>query len=111
MATWEFIGKNSVQRNLVVRKTASRTSGYGDTYVYDVEPPDVTWEFQTDAGVTQVEAAALEFDAMIRDKIATITDNVGSTWSGRILSFSAERERGSSLYRCTLTLRPTTDEV
>lgn len=111
MATWEFLAQETVQRNLVVRKTLARTAGtYGDTYVYDVERPEVTVSLQTTDGLTAAERESLMTLALNPGGEATVTDNTGATWSGRIMSFSAERLAGSELFKGSLALRPTTDE-
>ena len=111
MATWEYLGKRSLSKSLVVRKTLSRTAGtYGDSYVYDLERPEVSINLETQVGLTDEEAEALEATAMDPDGVVTVTDNAGRTHSGRIVSLSLDPERGTDLYQASLTLRPTTDE-
>jgi hypothetical protein len=111
MATWEYLGRRSIGKNLVVRKTLSSSStSYGSAYVYDVEPPDVTHTLETEVGLDDTEAAALEALAMARDGVATITDNAGTTYTGRVVALSLERAKGSALYQASITLRPTDDE-
>lgn len=112
MATWEYLGRRSIQKNLIVRKTISRTAGtYGKTYIYDTEPPEVTHILETDVGLTHSEATALEALANAQDGQTTVTDNAGTSYSGRIISVTFARAKGSDVYQATLTLRPTTDEV
>ena len=112
MATWEYVGKRSVQKNLVVRKTLSRTAGsYGDTYVYDVEAPEVSYTLETEVGMTDAEAAALEALATAQDGTTTVTDNAGDSYTGRIVALSFERAKGSELWQATLTLRSQADEA
>ncbi len=112
MATWEYVGKRSVQKNLIVRKTLSRSAGaYGDTYVYDVEAPEVNYTLETEVGMTDAEATALEALATAQDGATTVTDNAGDSYTGRIVAVSFERAKGSELWQATLTLRSQADEA
>lgn len=112
MATWEYIGRHQIQKDLVIRKTLSRTGGaYGGSYVYDVESPEVTYTLETDEGLDDTEAAALEAAALGQDGTASVTDNAGRTWAGRIIGLSLDATPGSDLWRATLTLRSQADEV
>ena len=111
MATWEYLGRRSITKNLVVRKKLSSSGQtYGSTYVYDAEAPEVTHTLETEVGLDDTEAAALEALAMARDGVATITDNAGRTYTGRVVALSLERAKGSALYQASITLRPTDDE-
>ena len=111
MATWEYLAQETAQKNLVVRKTLSRVAGaYGDTYVYDVERPEVTVTLHTTDGLTGAERTALMALALAVDGQTTVTDNSGTAWTGRIVSFSAERLAGSELFKGTLSLRTMDDE-
>lgn len=111
MATWEYIGKRNLQKNLVIVKTASRTAGvYGETYVDDQQRPEKTFQLETDEGLTDTEADALEALAETRDGVTSITDNAGKSWAGRIVALSLERAKGTELWKATLTLRPQDDE-
>lgn len=112
MATWEFVGKRSIQKNLVVRKTLSRTAGsYGDTYIYDVESPELTYTLETEVGLDDTEVAALEALATAQDGTTTVTDNAGDSYTGRIVALSFDRAKGSELWQATLTLRSMADEA
>lgn len=111
MATWEYLAQETAQKNLVVRRTLPRTAGtYGETHVYDVERPEVTVSLQTTDGLTAEEREDLMDEALAPGGQATVTDNAGTTWSGRIVTFSAERLSGSDLFKGSLTIRPMTDE-
>ena len=111
MATWEYLGRRSITKNLVVRKTLSSSAEtYGSAYVYDAEAPEVTHTLETEVGLDDTEAAALEALAMARDGVVTIADNAGRTYTGRVVALSLERAKGSALYQASITLRPTDDE-
>ncbi len=112
MATWEYIGQSQVQKDLVIRKTLSRTAGsYGRSYVYDVQAPEVTHTLQTEVGLTDAEAASLRALVLAQDGTASVTDNAGRTWAGRVIGLSLEATPGSDLWRATLSLRSQADEV
>jgi hypothetical protein len=112
MATWEYIGRHQIQKDLVIRKTLSRTGGsYGKTYVYDAHAPEVTYTLETDEGLTDTEAAALEALIEAQDGTASVVDNAGRTWAGRVVGVSLEATPGSGLWRATLSLRSQADEV
>jgi hypothetical protein len=112
MATWEYIGQAQLQKDLTIRKTLSRTSAaYGKTYIYDVQAPEVTYTLQTEVGLTDAEAAALEALIEAQDGTASVTDNAGRTWAGRVVGVSLEAQRGCDLWRATLSLRSQADEV
>jgi hypothetical protein len=111
MSAWEYMGRRSIGKNLVVRKTLSSSStSYGSAYVYDVEAPEVTHTLETDIGLDDTEASALEALALARDGVATVTDNAGRTYTGRVVALNLERAKGSALYQASITLRPTDDE-
>jgi len=111
MATWEYLGRRSVSKSLVVRKTLSSSStSYGSAYVYDVEAPEVTHTLETDIGLDDTEASALEALALARDGVVSVTDNAGTTYTGRVVALNLERAKGSALYQASITLRPTDDE-
>lgn len=111
MANWEWIASSSVQKNLIVRKTASRVAGsYGPTYVADVEPPDETNTFEA-VNLTAAERSALLTVMRTRGSTYTLTDNAGTSWSGRPVSFSTRRIKGCNLYEASLTLRSDYDEA
>lgn len=112
MATWEYIGQRQIQKDLVIRKTLSRTAGsYGDTYAYDVQAPEVTYTLETAEGLTDAEATALEALILAQDGTASVTDNAGRTWAGRVVGLSLEATPGSDLWRATMSLRSQADEV
>ncbi len=112
MATWEYIGQSQVEKNLVIRKTLSRTAGsYGKSYVYDVQAPEVTHTLQTEVGLTDAEAASLRALVLAQDGTASVVDNAGRTWAGRVVGVSLEATPGSDLWRATLSLRSQADEV
>jgi hypothetical protein len=112
MAVWEWLGKVSVQRSPIIRRTASRTPGeWGTTYVYDPARPEVTVTLEAREGLTEAEWQALFEASLEPDAEATVTDNAGKIWSGRILALVAERADGSAVYKASLTLRPSTDEA
>lgn len=112
MATWEYIGQSQVEKDLVIRKTLSRTAGsYGRSYVYDVQAPEVTHTLQTEVGLTDAEAASLRALVLAQDGTASVTDNAGRTWAGRVVGVSLEAQRGCDLWRATMTLRSQADEV
>lgn len=111
MPTWEYLGKRSVSKSLVVRKTLSSSStSYGSAYVYDVEAPEVTHTLETDIGLDDTEASALEALALARDGVVSVTDNAGTTYTGRVVALNLERAKGSALYQASITLRPANDE-
>ena len=112
MATWEYQGKRSISKNLVVRKTLSRTAGeYGSSYVYDVEAPEPTHTLDTGVGLTEQEAADLEALCLERDGVVSVTDSAGTTYSGRLVALSLDRAKGTDLYQASITLRPQDDEA
>lgn len=112
MATWEYIGQSQVEKDLVIRKTLSRTAGsYGRSYVYDVQAPEVTHTLQTEVGLTDAEAASLRALVLAQDGTASVVDNAGRTWAGRVTGLSLEATPGSDLWRATLTLRSQADEA
>ncbi len=112
MATWEYIGQSQVEKDLVIRKTLSRTAGsYGRSYVYDVQAPEVTHTLQTEVGLTDAEAASLRALVLAQDGTASVVDNAGRTWAGRVVGVSLEATPGSDLWRATLSLRSQADEV
>lgn len=111
MAIWEYLEEGSVQKDLVVVKTASRTAGvYGQTYVDDQYIPEQPINLRTTEGVTAAELAALKALALTPNGTTSVTDNAGTTHSGRIAALTWKRAEGTNRYSVTLTLRPQTDE-
>lgn len=112
MANWEYLGKRSLTKDLVIVKTASRVEGeYGQTFVDDQVRPEKVHVLETkDGGLTDTEADALEALAETRNGVTRVTDNAGRTWSGRIVHLDLEAEGGTAVWKATLGLRPQDDE-
>ena len=111
MAIWELMKSASYNHapNFAVSLPSNGTD-YGKEHVTDFTPPSEAWTF-SGKGLTDAEMAQLRTAVKTRHAVLTVTDSLGTSYTGRFLNLTEEVKEGTVLHSVSIQLRSTANEA
>lgn len=109
--TFDFVEAVSAQKQLTMTPLLPASgSTYGSVAIVDNVPPTITRQY-TAENVTLTQLEAIITASLTRHRTFTITTSLGTTYTGRYISLSAQQTPGADDYQLTLVLQDMTFEA
>lgn len=108
---WDWVEASSSSKEITTQACLpSSSSGYGKLRIVDNACP-VTQRTFTANGLTESDVNTIITQSKVRNRCFAITTSLGTAYTGRFISYSAQQTRGADHWQLSMVLQDIDDEL